>query len=148
VRRGDGTVERFDSTTFLLGAVPDADFDADEREFTLAPADVLVLVTDGVHEAADRLSRQFGLDRIRETLERAPNGDRLASHLTQVIAQWSGRVGDDDVLVAALRAPRAVAAIPGAGNLAMDIDAMAGFGATPVSAATPSEAVATAGPTG
>jgi len=146
VRRGNGAVERFDSTTFLLGAVPDADFDADELEFTLAPDDVLVLVTDGVHEAADRLGRQFGLERIRDMLERTPNGDRLAPQLVQAIAQWSGRVGDDDVLVAALRAPRAVATVPGAGSLALDIDAMAGFGAAVARAAPHSEAVATAGP--
>ena len=100
VRRADGRVERFDSTTFLLGAVPDADFDADETEIVLGPADTLVLVTDGVHEAPDRMGRQFGLDRLREHLARPSAPDRWSLSLAQAVEQWRGRIGDDDVLVA------------------------------------------------
>ena len=123
VRRGDGSVERFDSTTFLLGVVPDDEFDAEEREIALGPADTLVLVTDGVHEAPDRAGRQFGLDRIRDAIARMPAGARLAQQLSSAVEQWRGRVGDDDVLVATVRVPQAVPVAPGALDRAAEIEA-------------------------
>ena len=123
VRRGDGTVERFDSTTFLLGVVPDDEFDAEEREISLGPDDTLVLVTDGVHEAPDRAGRQFGLERIRDAIARMPAGARMAQQLSTAVEQWRGRVGDDDVLVATVRVPQAVPVAPGALDRAAEIEA-------------------------
>lgn len=122
VRRGDGRVERFDSTTFLLGAVPDADFDADETEIVLGPDDTLVLVTDGVHEAPDRAGRQFGIDRIAEFLARPAPKEGLSRALTHAVEQWRGKVGDDDVLVATVRTPKATAPLPRTASHAEDIE--------------------------
>lgn len=137
VRRGGGAVERFDSTTVLVGAVPDAEFDAEERRFTLAPDDVLVLVTDGVHEAADRMGRQFGLERIGEALARGTAPERWSSHLAQAIEQWRGRIGDDDVLVATIRVPQAVAPLPPTRSLAEDIELETALGAAAAAAPRP-----------
>jgi serine phosphatase RsbU (regulator of sigma subunit) len=123
VRRGDGSIDRFDSTTFLLGVMPDDEFDAEEREIALGPADTLVLVTDGVHEAPDRAGRQFGLDRIGDTLARLPAGGRVAQLLSTAVEQWRGKVGDDDVLVATVRVPQAVPIAPGALDRAAEIEA-------------------------
>jgi serine phosphatase RsbU (regulator of sigma subunit) len=128
VRRGDGSVERFDSTTFLLGVVPDDEFDAEEREIALGPADTLVLVTDGVHEAPDRAGRQFGLERIRDAIARMPAGVRMAQQLSTAVEQWRGRVGDDDVLVATVRVPQAVPVAPGALGRATEIEAQVTLG--------------------
>ncbi len=122
VRRGDGRVERFDSTTFLLGAVSDADFEDDEMEIVLTAADVLVLVTDGVHESIDRAGRQFGLQRLQDALGRTPAPERWSVHLTQAVEQWSGRIGDDDVLVATVRTPLAAARLPKTRSFAEDIE--------------------------
>ena len=128
VRRGDGSVERFDSTTFLLGVVPDDEFDAEEREIALGPADTLVLVTDGVHEAPDRAGRQFGLERIRDAIACMPAGVRMAQQLSTAVEQWRGRVGDDDVLVATVRVPQAVPVAPGALDRATEIEAQVTLG--------------------
>jgi hypothetical protein len=122
VRRADGRVERFDSTTFLLGAVADADFDADETTIVLGPLDTMVLVTDGVHEASDRAGRQFGLERIQEMLSRNPVPDRWCGHLAQIVEQWRGRIGDDDLLVATIRVPSATPPLPPTRSLAEDIE--------------------------
>jgi serine/threonine protein phosphatase PrpC len=122
VRRGDGKIERFDSTTFLLGAVSDSEFDDEEIEIVLSASDVLLLVTDGVHEAIDRSGRQFGLERLQEALGRTPAPERWSSHLTQAVEQWSGRIGDDDVLVATVRTPSAAAPLPKTRSLAEDIE--------------------------
>jgi hypothetical protein len=98
--------------TFLLGAVADADFDADETTIVLGPLDTMVLVTDGVHEAPDRAGRQFGLERIQEMLSRNPVPDRWCGHLAQIVEQWRGRIGDDDLLVATIRVPSATPPLP------------------------------------
>lgn len=121
VRRADGRVERFDSTTFLLGVIADGSFDADEVEFTLAAHDTLILVTDGVHEATDYRGQQFGLERIADALQKVPPA-RWSLHLAQTVEKWSGRIGDDDVLVASIRTPTAVRALPHTRSLAEDIE--------------------------
>ena len=147
VRRGDGKVERFDSTTFLLGAVSDADFEDDEMEIVLSAADVLVLVTDGVHESIDRAGRQFGLERLQDALGRTPAPERWSAHLTQAVEQWSGRIGDDDVLVATVRTPLATARLPKTRSFAEDIEmeTTLGMSRVPTMGATQSVASATHG---
>jgi len=143
VRRGDGRVERFDSTTFLLGAVPDNDFDADETEIVLGPEDTLVLLTDGVHEAPDRTGNQFGLQRIADFVARAPGKEGMAAGLAQAVEQWSGRTGDDDVLVATVRTPLATPPLPATAGQAEDIerDTALGLGAMPAGEVAPATGV-------
>ena len=143
VRRGDGRVERFDSTTFLLGAVPDADFDADETEIVLGAQDTLVLLTDGVHEAPDRAGRQFGLERIAEFLARPPGAAGVANGLADAVAAWRGSMGDDDVLVATIRTPAATPPLPHTASQAEDIerDTALGLGAVPAGSPQPATGV-------
>ena len=121
LRRADGRVERLDSTTFLLGVMPDAEFRADETMLLLGPDDALVLVTDGVHEAPDRASRQFGLGRIAELLASAKSAD-AGKALAAAVDQWTGGAGDDDVLVASIRMPLARAPLPRTRSLAEDLE--------------------------
>jgi hypothetical protein len=143
VRRGDGRVERFDSTTFLLGAVPDADFESDETEIVLGPDDVLVLLTDGVHEAPDRAGRQFGLERIAEHLRRPVGKDGHARGLAAAVGAWRGGMGDDDVLVATVRTPLATPPLPHTASQAEDIerDTALGLGASPAGEPVPATGV-------
>jgi hypothetical protein len=122
VRRGSGTVERFDATTWLLGATGDGAFDPGESALRLDPADVLVMVTDGVHEAPDRAGAQFGIERITETLGARTAPERWAAHLAGLADAWRGRIGDDDVLVGTIRCPAAKAPLPRARSLAEDIE--------------------------
>jgi len=127
LRRGDGRVERLDSTTFLLGVMPDADFCADESSLLLAQEDALVLVTDGVHEAPDRAGKQFGLARIEECMASVqPAG--AAGALASAVQQWTAGNGDDDVLVASIRLPRAKAPFPPTRSLAEDLEAEVAMG--------------------
>jgi hypothetical protein len=127
LRRGDGRVERLDSTTFLLGVMPDADFCADETSLLLAPEDALVLVTDGVHEAPDRAGKQFGLSRIGECMASAQPGNAAAT-LASAVQQWTSGNGDDDVLVASIRLPLAKAPLPPTRSLAEDLEAEVAMG--------------------
>ena len=122
VRRGNGTVERFDATTWLLGATGDGAFEPGEEALRLDPADVLVMITDGVHEAPDRTGEQFGIERVTETLAARAVPERWAAHLAGLADTWRGRIGDDDVLVGTIRCPAAKAPLPRARSLAEDID--------------------------
>lgn len=122
VRRADGTLERFDSTTWILGATPDSLFEDEQVVLRLAAGDTLVLITDGVHEAPDRKGRQFGLERLHETLARSPAPDRWSTHIASVVDGWRGRLGEDDVLVATLRLPNAKAPLPRSRSRAEDIE--------------------------
>lgn len=122
VRRGDGSLERFDSTTWVLGACPDSLFEAEQTILRLAGGDTMVLVTDGVHEAPDRKGRQFGLDRLQETIVRAPAQGRWSTHIAEIVDNWRGRLGEDDLLVATIRLPTAKAPLPRARTRAQDIE--------------------------
>lgn len=122
VRRASGAVERFDSTTWLLGAAPDSMFEQDQLNFTLGPRDTLILLTDGVHEAPDRKGVRFGLERVQESLSRTPEPERWTAHLSGAADSWRSRIADDDLLVASIRVPLAAPAAPRARPRALDIE--------------------------
>jgi serine phosphatase RsbU (regulator of sigma subunit)/CHASE2 domain-containing sensor protein len=62
----DGSDRKLEEGDFVLGFVPDADFQVGEID--LAPGDVLCLYTDGVTEARNPQDEEFELDRIIETV--------------------------------------------------------------------------------
>jgi hypothetical protein len=120
VRRADGSVERFDSTTWLLGAAPDSMFEDDQLTFVLGSQDTLVLVTDGVHEAPDRKGERFGIDRLHEALQKSPAPARWSEHIASAADNWRKGLGDDDLLVASVRVPLAVPA-PASGRVSVPV---------------------------
>jgi hypothetical protein len=73
-----------------IGVIPGADFLV--MHFTLAPADTLMLMSDGVAEAQDAHKELFGFGRIEEMLQRPISAATLAS-----AAQAFGQ--EDDILV-------------------------------------------------
>ena len=70
--RADGSVEELTPTGVPLGLLPGAQYQA--RELTLAPADTLVLYTDGIVEAADPNGEEYGIARLKEVCLRHRNG--------------------------------------------------------------------------
>ena len=66
--RGDGTLERLDSTGTVLGIF--ADWDCSIGECRLAPGDTLALYTDGITEAFNERGEEFGEQRLVEALRR------------------------------------------------------------------------------
>jgi hypothetical protein len=55
-------------------------------------------------------------------LSRNPVPDRWCGHLAQIVEQWRGRIGDDDLLVATIRVPSATPPLPPTRSLAEDIE--------------------------
>jgi sigma-B regulation protein RsbU (phosphoserine phosphatase) len=74
IRRSGGQVEVIgeEQSGFMLGLLEGTAYVA--ARTPIGNGDVVVLYTDGVHEAMDNKSRQFGFERLREALIQAPRG--------------------------------------------------------------------------
>lgn len=85
IRAVDGTIEELESTSFMLGACPPDDFEADEHSARFCPGDALIAYTDGATEATNANQRQFGIDNIRRL---------IASVQIPTAGSWPGRIID------------------------------------------------------
>jgi serine phosphatase RsbU (regulator of sigma subunit)/catechol 2,3-dioxygenase-like lactoylglutathione lyase family enzyme len=102
VMRGDGNVERLESTATVVGLFKDWDCGVSER--TLRPGDTLALYTDGITEAFGESGEEFGEARLVAALER---NRKLSSEglLDAVVAEVRGfaahEQSDDITLIVA-----------------------------------------------
>ena len=101
----DGTTSVLPRTGGVsLGVVPDCEFGC--RTDRLAAGDIVLLYTDGVTEAQNERSEQFGEDRIRQTLEEARPGSakEAIEVIFSAIREFSGSAPQfDDVTCVALK---------------------------------------------
>jgi len=97
-----------ESTTFLLGACPDDEFDPEPVTLTMPENATLLIYTDGLCEARDARGRQFGrrgLDRALERWTSLAGTDRrhlrrpLVHLLPDIVRHWRDGDPEDDVLV-------------------------------------------------
>jgi serine phosphatase RsbU (regulator of sigma subunit) len=106
LRQADGRVEQLDSTTFVLGACADADFDPASRGRAFAPGDVLIACTDGAIECRDHAGRMLGtMGLLRAVSTGAPalDGGWAQSILGAVEAHRAGPPEDDTLVVEVAR---------------------------------------------
>jgi len=115
-RAGTGEVEALASRGIPLGALPGGRLRLSlaDRTVDLGPGDLVVLFTDGFHEAFDPSgNEQFGIDRMREVIAEhaARGGEAVVEALHQAVEQWSGLElpADDETLLVAGRRARVVA---------------------------------------
>jgi sigma-B regulation protein RsbU (phosphoserine phosphatase) len=105
VLRAAGTAEELGSTGVPLGLLPQATYRA--AETILGIGDILVLYTDGLVEAADPETNEYGLDRLREVClcGRAEACAALAEILARDLEAFARGVpfADDRTLVLARR---------------------------------------------
>jgi serine phosphatase RsbU (regulator of sigma subunit)/catechol 2,3-dioxygenase-like lactoylglutathione lyase family enzyme len=100
--RGDGTIERLDSTCTVLGIFKEWDCSITERG--LFSGDTLVLYTDGITESFDRAGEEFGEQRLIEALERyreLPVQALITSIVNEVQEFGAGEQHDDITLIVA-----------------------------------------------
>ena len=107
VARTDGSHERLEATGTILGALPDVSWS--EGRATLDPGDVLVLLSDGVVEAARAASSDLGPERLA-ALVRARGGASAADLLAALQAAAEESLGgtrraDDHTFVVLRRRP-------------------------------------------
>ncbi|QOJ01666.1 MAG: serine/threonine-protein phosphatase [Phycisphaeraceae bacterium] len=65
LRAADGKVHDLGSTSFVLGALPDTEFEPSPRRLRFADGDSLLIYTDGAIEAKDERGRMLGIDGMR-----------------------------------------------------------------------------------
>jgi phosphoserine phosphatase RsbU/P len=98
--RRDGTVTRLSEGGPAVGLLEPARYEA--GQVRLEPGDVVAMVTDGVTEANSPDEREFGDERVCESL-RAHGGESAAGILEGVVrdvASWAGAAGFSDDLTA------------------------------------------------
>jgi serine phosphatase RsbU (regulator of sigma subunit) len=101
--RDDGEVERLESTAPLIGMLEN--WDGAVREVALRPGNVLVMFTDGVIDAKNSATDEFGGDRliqiVRNRLSLKPAS--LAETVIQAAQVFSGFRRQDDMTVVVVR---------------------------------------------
>lgn len=105
VRRADGRVERVGTHSTVLGVVPDPDLHV--NTVTLAPGDVLALVTDGVVEIRRDGREVFGLAQLRALLAELDgvSAGGVAQRIEEAVLRAADGPPRDDVAVVAIRIP-------------------------------------------
>ncbi len=95
--RGNGHVERLESTGTVLGLFDRLECEVDERQ--LCAGDTVVLYTDGVTDAYDKDGQEFGEDRLIDTLRRnlALPTDRLLKSVLDEVHGFSPYEQYDDI---------------------------------------------------
>ncbi|MEM1071329.1 MAG: SpoIIE family protein phosphatase [Planctomycetota bacterium] len=109
----DGTIDQIDSTTFLLGAVEDIEFEPNTRRQAFSPGDRLVAYTDGATEAQNEDGRMLGIRGMQgllasQTLQ--SEGAWPPIILSAVDAHRDGPPADDTLIIEVFRPASAAGA--------------------------------------
>ncbi|MFT5423796.1 MAG: serine phosphatase RsbU (regulator of sigma subunit) [Phycisphaerales bacterium] len=109
LRASDGTLHELASTTFVLGACGEEDFDPQTTTVDFKPGDTIVAYTDGATEARAPSGQMLRIDGLRRTLVPGPvNPDPGAwpDHLLRMVANHRGGMApEDDTLLVEIYRP-------------------------------------------
>lgn len=103
--RRNGQVETLCAGGLLLGAFPDASYEA--GEIGMEPGDILVLYTDGLTEAMDSHEVEYGEQRLTECILKikAYSAEAACSMIIKSVKQFSAGISDiDDMTMVVIRA--------------------------------------------
>lgn len=94
------------ATTFPLGYLPQNDLAA-PLEISLAPGDILGLISDGIYEYENEQGVQFGQQGVADVIDQLPEGDadEVVAEIMRAVRQHGGSVpqADDITIVLARR---------------------------------------------
>ena len=100
--RGNGAVDQLAPTGTVLGVFAESTYE--QGNFAIAPADRLILYTDGITEGRNAEGEEFGEDRLAASASRhrlLPAEEMLAAILREVEAFNAGKYEDDATLIVA-----------------------------------------------
>ena len=103
--RGRARRERLDTGGPVLGLLEDARYET--GEISLAPGELVAMVTDGATEALSPEEEEFGDDRLREVLlsASAEGADGVVGRVSGAVRAWAGPAGcGDDLTLLVLKA--------------------------------------------
>jgi serine phosphatase RsbU (regulator of sigma subunit) len=104
VRGSDGTVQTMDADGMIVGVLDDVEFE--DGEVSLNPGDLAVFYTDGVVEAENRESEQYGLERFQRLVQehRTAAPEALIDVIYESVKTFAGEVPQyDDITVLILK---------------------------------------------
>jgi serine phosphatase RsbU (regulator of sigma subunit)/predicted enzyme related to lactoylglutathione lyase len=95
--RSDGSVDRLDSTSTLLGMF--SEWNCSMREHELFPGDVLALYTDGITEASNEQGEEFGEQCLIDSLQQHRDlpCQALLTAIVDCVRQFNCREQHDDI---------------------------------------------------
>jgi sigma-B regulation protein RsbU (phosphoserine phosphatase) len=103
LRRGESNFESLLNCGPPLGIIEDISYVP--RSITLTPGDLLLLYTDGVTEAKNSQSAQFGMERLRQTIIeiRGQPARRVVEHVITRVSEFAnGAPQSDDITCVAV----------------------------------------------
>lgn len=106
LRRGESTFETLRGSGPALGIMEDITYKP--GSITLARGDMLLLYTDGVTEAENRQSAQFGQERLEQTILEVHDqpARKIVEHLIERVTDFAdGAPQSDDITCIAVRIP-------------------------------------------
>ena len=98
--RFEGVAELDDATAVALGVVPGMEYP--QKVYRLIPEDAVLLYTDGINEAMNRQTQEYGIDRLRTCVGNGPaDPARLLRRVLADIRRFVGGApqSDDQTLV-------------------------------------------------
>jgi phosphoserine phosphatase RsbU/P len=103
ILRTDGSIQRLTSTTTVLGLF--VKWESPIMQEKLQPGDLLVICTDGVTEAPNRLGEEYGERRLAEVLQenRDLPVNELLTAIQASVQEFSGGAQADDITVIVAR---------------------------------------------
>lgn len=103
LRANSGRCESIATEGMWSGILPDVAYATKNQELRLQEGDLLVLYTDGLVEACDIRGRYFGLERLKEEVERAQSLPvaQICAQLISTVRAWMSSQQDDLTLVVA-----------------------------------------------
>jgi serine phosphatase RsbU (regulator of sigma subunit) len=101
--RRDGRVEMLESTSTVLGMWETVELTTEEIQ--LEPGDILLVVTDGITEAMNPESEEFGQSRLIEAVKRAADlpAEAILTAVLKQVDQFSGGQQFDDLTLMVAR---------------------------------------------
>lgn len=108
LRAADGTVDDLNSTSFVLGACADSDFDPAPRTVGFTPGDSLIAYTDGATEARTGTGQMLRIEGMRRLLAapgRIEPGNWPRKLLEAVTDHRDGLPPEDDTLLVEIYRP-------------------------------------------
>jgi len=104
--RVDGSSEEIGPEGIALGLVAAHQFYVDELSLTLEPGETMVFYTDGVTEAMNGASEEYGEDRFKASMARVagkPAAEMMPALVADVRAHVAGAPPHDDITLVLLR---------------------------------------------
>lgn len=102
----DGSIDEIGPEGIALGLVPAQQFFVDELTVPIEPGELIAFYTDGVTEAMNGDSQEYGDDRFKESLARVrdlPLNEAMQALLADVKAFVAGAPPHDDITLVLLR---------------------------------------------